>query len=340
MPNCGIPIPVPPSQVDIWALGVLLYVLVAGKLPFQGGSKLEVLFGKYELPAGKSPVLCALIKELLIPNPDERPDIVQVLSRLEVVKQQLAAGIAGAMGAGDGMVPTPAPVVPTQPPPPPAATLPTVLPAQGSLQPPVVAVQHSPAPPPAAPQAPLPPIPAAGAALSAPHPPPLSPVTSLQRRSNPLQPKPSAGSLTLGSSGLSPVLAAALQPGGGSANISAGGAATHVSVSASPAPGTTAQLPTSTKPPAGPPPAPAPVLSSSLPSVLSAGLSPALAAGLQTPPPPPPPPAPTATLIDVASPEAPPVPAAVTLVEQKASLLGAVPSSGPVPQPSHRCDMI
>lgn len=32
--------------VCVQALGVLLYVLVFGKLPFQGDSKLSILFGK------------------------------------------------------------------------------------------------------------------------------------------------------------------------------------------------------------------------------------------------------------------------------------------------------
>ncbi len=35
-----------PLATMMQALGVLLYVLVFGKLPFQGDSKLSVLFGK------------------------------------------------------------------------------------------------------------------------------------------------------------------------------------------------------------------------------------------------------------------------------------------------------
>ncbi|KAF6255608.1 serine/threonine protein kinase 7 [Scenedesmus sp. NREL 46B-D3] len=38
------------TKVDIWALGVLLFVLCFGHLPFAGDSKLQILNGKYEMP--------------------------------------------------------------------------------------------------------------------------------------------------------------------------------------------------------------------------------------------------------------------------------------------------
>lgn len=62
----------------VQALGVLLYVLVFGKLPFDGDSKLSILFGKYSLPPGKPAVLVDLIKDMLVTDPEQRPDIGRV----------------------------------------------------------------------------------------------------------------------------------------------------------------------------------------------------------------------------------------------------------------------
>ncbi|GFH25976.1 protein kinase domain-containing protein [Haematococcus lacustris] len=86
------------------ALGVLLYVLVFGKLPFPGDSKLSVLFGKYELPAGhnKPQVLCDLVRILLTTDPAQRPDIVQVLSLLESWRKALTQQAMGHGSLMDG----------------------------------------------------------------------------------------------------------------------------------------------------------------------------------------------------------------------------------------------
>ena len=74
--------------VDIWALGVLTYLLAFGRLPFEGEAKLQVLNGRYAMPppptegaaapAPRPPGLLALIRDMLAVSPAARPDIHQV----------------------------------------------------------------------------------------------------------------------------------------------------------------------------------------------------------------------------------------------------------------------
>ncbi len=136
---------------------MLLYVLSFGKLPFQGDSKLSILYGKYDMPPGRPAALRSLIQDMLqvrarpyatavcelsptksffgpccfvchVPrqhrwptclplqvNPADRPDIFQVISRLDVLRAVLSE--AGASGGGSGPIAPPAASQPpTQPP--------------------------------------------------------------------------------------------------------------------------------------------------------------------------------------------------------------------------------
>lgn len=63
-------------KIDIWSMGVVLFVLVAGYLPFDGASFSElfnkILRGAYEMPAFLSPECADLIRRMLVVDPHQR----------------------------------------------------------------------------------------------------------------------------------------------------------------------------------------------------------------------------------------------------------------------------
>ncbi|KAG2440961.1 hypothetical protein HXX76_003814 [Chlamydomonas incerta] len=97
------------TGVDVWALGVLLFVLAFGKLPFPGDSKLAILYGKYDMPPGRPPAMRALIQDMLQVNPADRPDIFQVISKLDLLRNVLSSEASGGSAGGGGGGGTPAP---------------------------------------------------------------------------------------------------------------------------------------------------------------------------------------------------------------------------------------
>lgn len=71
-------------EVDAWSLGCILYTLLIGKPPFETSNLKDtysrIKKNEYTVPSTKvSPAACALIKRLLKPDPQTRPNMTQVL---------------------------------------------------------------------------------------------------------------------------------------------------------------------------------------------------------------------------------------------------------------------
>ena len=95
------------EKVDVWALGVLLYLLTFRKHAFPDGNNIAIMGGNYTFPARKSDLnfsghtrpqhLLDLIDFLLKQDPDVRPSVSDVIARIDSI-------MAGSAGSGSGSV--------------------------------------------------------------------------------------------------------------------------------------------------------------------------------------------------------------------------------------------
>ncbi|RLN52207.1 hypothetical protein BBJ29_000777 [Phytophthora kernoviae] len=126
--TCGTPNYVAPEVLadkgydgraaDVWSMGVILYVLLAGFLPFDEPT-MSALFRKiqkaeFSYPSWFTPRVKALLNRILVPGPDTRITIKEILQDEWFVNpngtDEHAVTVAGAIGVEPTTAPVPSPL--------------------------------------------------------------------------------------------------------------------------------------------------------------------------------------------------------------------------------------
>ncbi|MCE9583878.1 MAG: serine/threonine protein kinase [Planctomycetes bacterium] len=128
------------ARADVYALAVVLYAMIAGRLPFDGETAIAILMAHIQKPVPPIPEaprsVAAVLARALLKDPAKRTQTgaafaADLDSAAEAVSKQ---GEVAAQAAGFG--PAPAPVAKPSPPPPPAAVkIPTPVSVPGGLLP-------------------------------------------------------------------------------------------------------------------------------------------------------------------------------------------------------------
>ena len=103
---------------DLYAMGVILFHMLSGRLPFTGETPVEVLMAHVTEPAPELPAdleipasMRALVRRMLDKRPSDRPRAEEVLETLETIRyEEIARRYGGSPGGASEGAPGPEPV--------------------------------------------------------------------------------------------------------------------------------------------------------------------------------------------------------------------------------------